>query len=53
MLRDQQEYGQHQGLLGVVGGIRGSIRGYQGCIAAGRECRYSGASKGISGIGGS
>ena len=25
-------------------------RGYQGCIGAGRECRYSGVRRGIGGI---
>ena len=27
--------------------------GYQGCIGAGRECRYSGASRGIGALGAS
>ena len=31
------------------GSIR-AIRGCKGCIGAGRECRYSGARKGIGGI---
>ena len=37
MLRDQLGYRAHQGLLGVLGG----------CIGTGRDCRYSGAKRGI------
>ena len=33
----------------ALGAVRG-IGGCQGCIGAGSECRYSGASRGISGI---
>ena len=34
--------------MGLLGGFRGA--GCQGCIEAGRECRYSGARRGIGGI---
>ena len=34
--------------MGLLGGI-GDIRGCQGCIGAGRECRYSGARRDIGG----
>ena len=37
MLRGQQVFRAHQGLLGVLGG----------CIGTGRECRYSGAKNGM------
>ena len=64
MLRIQQGYRVHQGALGLLQGVRGvgalvvitGIGGFRGCrgvrhaLGAGRECRYSGASRGIGGI---
>ena len=56
MLRNQQGYWWHQGALGAPRGCRGvrrSIRGVEGvrdALGAGRECRYSGASRGIGSI---
>ena len=39
-----------QGILGALGGIKGPSGGVRGALGAGRECRYSGATRGIGGI---
>ena len=50
-VRTQQPEGYgHQGALGAPMGCWGLLWGCQGCIGAGRACRYSGARRGIGGI---
>ena len=52
MLRVQQGYRWHQGHWGLSGalGLSGGVGGVGLHLGAGRKCRYSGASRGISAI---
>ena len=55
-IEDIRGYWRLLGCVGDVGGHYGDIRGHQGCrgcqgvLGAGRDCRYSGARRGIGGI---
>ena len=52
----QKGYRWYKGALGDPRGVRellGGSGGVRGVLGAGRECKYSGARRGIGGIGGS